>query len=345
MRFQVVNSNPTVISLFAGGGGSSLGYKLAGYEELLAVEWNDHACETLKANFPELQVWKGDIHDLSGDQCLELAGLAPGELDVLDGSPPCQGFSTAGKRKFMDPRNNLFAEYIRLLRALMPRVFIAENVSGMVKGPMRMIFLEVMKELRASGYRVKAALLNAMHFGVPQSRERCIFIGVRDDLEAEPSHPRPQTKPMTVRQAIGDLGNEQDPERDHIWIDESPAGRNTKAWSLANKAKQGMVYRGQQMRHVWDTEGPTLCKPGSDGWEKPPYLGALGCHPIYTRTFSLLEYKRLASFPDDFIFPGNKWLGYYRIGNCVPPLMMKAIAEHVKTEILEKIPEVQHAGA
>ena len=173
---------PTVISLFAGCGGSSLGYSMAGYRELLAVEWDDHAVETFRLNFPDVPVWHGDIAELSVEECLRIAGIKPGEFDVLDGSPPCQGFSTAGKRKMDDGRNQLFREYVRLLRGLQPKVLVMENVSGMVKGKMKLIFAEIMRELKASGYQVSARLMNAMYFGVPQSRERMIFIGVREDI-------------------------------------------------------------------------------------------------------------------------------------------------------------------
>jgi DNA (cytosine-5)-methyltransferase 1 len=155
---------------------------MAGYRELLAVEWDDHAVETFKLNFPDVPVWHGDIAELSVEECLRITGLKPGELDVLDGSPPCQGFSTAGKRKMDDGRNQLFREYVRLLRGLMPKVFVMENVSGMVKGKMKLIFTEIMRELKASGYQVSARLMNAMYFCVPQSRQRMIFIGVRRAL-------------------------------------------------------------------------------------------------------------------------------------------------------------------
>jgi DNA (cytosine-5)-methyltransferase 1 len=173
---------PTMISLFAGCGGSSLGYSMAGYRELLAVEWDNHAVETFRANFPDVPVFHGDIAKLSVEECLRMTGLKPGELDVLDGSPPCQGISTAGKRKIDDGRNQLFREYIRLLRGLQPRVLIMENVSGMIKGKMKRIFVEILKELKFSGYHVSARLMNAMYYGVPQSRQRMIFVGVREDL-------------------------------------------------------------------------------------------------------------------------------------------------------------------
>ncbi len=136
-----------MISLFAGCGGSSLGYSMAGYRELLAVEWDDHAVETFRLNFPDVPVWHGDIAMLSVEECLRITGLKPGELDVLDGSPPCQGFSTAGKRKMDDGRNQLFQEYVRLLRGLRPKVLVMENVSGMVMGKMKLIFAEIMREL------------------------------------------------------------------------------------------------------------------------------------------------------------------------------------------------------
>ena len=172
---------PTVISTFAGGGGSSLGYSMAGFREVLAVEWDDNAAATFRLNFPHVPLFHGDIAKLSVEQALKMSGLQPGELDVFDGSPPCQGFSTAGKRDFGDKRNQLFKEYVRLLRGLAPKTFVMENVSGMVKGDMKLMFAEILRELKAAGYAVKARLLNAMYFGVPQSRERMIFIGVRND--------------------------------------------------------------------------------------------------------------------------------------------------------------------
>lgn len=189
----------TVMSTFAGGGGSSTGYVWAGGKVLLAVEWDDNAVATYKLNYPQTDVYHGDIAQLSVDEVLQRTGLQPGELDIFDGSPPCQGFSIAGKRQIDDERNQLFREYVRLLRGLRPKVIVMENVSGMVKGKMKLLFGDILIELKASGYRVAARLLNAKYLGVPQSRERMIFIGVRDDLGIEPSHPKPQTRPATLR--------------------------------------------------------------------------------------------------------------------------------------------------
>src|SRR5512138_3312151 len=141
---------PTVVSLFAGCGGSSLGYSMAGFRELLAVEWDDHAVETFKANFPDVPVFHGDIAKLSVEEALRITGLKPGELDVLDGSPPCQGFSTAGKRNMEDGRNQLFREYVRLLRDLQP------------KGADEAYLRRMRARAEASGYQVSARLMNAM---------------------------------------------------------------------------------------------------------------------------------------------------------------------------------------
>lgn len=198
---------PTVISIFAGGGGSSLGYSMAGYRELLAVEWNNNAVETFKLNFPNVPVYHGDIAKLSVGECMKLAGLTEsGELDLLDGSPPCQGFSTAGKREMNDDRNQLFREYVRLLRGLKPKVFVMENVSGLVKGKMKLVFAETMRELKISGYKVKCKLLNAMYFNVPQSRQRLIFIGVREDLGIGPRYPEVESRPINAKRMDNSIG-------------------------------------------------------------------------------------------------------------------------------------------
>ncbi len=174
---------PTVISTFAGCGGSSLGYHLAGFQELLAVEWEDNAAATFKLNFPDVSLFHGDIAKLSVEECMSLAGLTEaGHLDVFDGSPPCQGFSTAGNRKFSDPRNSLFKEYARLLRGLQPKCFVMENVTGMIKGYMKQAYLQIVADLRECGYVVKGQVMNAKYYNVPQSRERVIIIGIRADL-------------------------------------------------------------------------------------------------------------------------------------------------------------------
>lgn len=320
---------PTVMSLFAGCGGSSLGYSMAGFRELLAVEWDQNAVDTFRLNFPDVPVYHGDIAALSVDECLRMDDVVPGELDVLDGSPPCQGFSTVGKRNLHDPRNDLFREYVRLLRGLRPKVFVMENVSGMVKSKMKLVFAEILRELKASGYRVSARMLNAMYFHVPQSRQRMIFIGVRDDLGIEPSHPVAQSRPVTLRDAVSGL---------------SELGQYGSVSPLLQRrhaeTRIGKVHheRFSLLRCTWTKPVPTILK----------ILGSGGhMHPDEPRRLTDRELQRCASFPDGFQFVGKFDEAVNRIGDAVPPLFMRAIAEHIKTEIL--IPalhdETTHAKA
>ncbi len=287
---------PTVVSTFAGCGGSSLGYKLAGFKELLAVEWDQNAVDTFRLNFPEVPVYHGDIGKLTGDECMRLAGIKPGELDVFDGSPPCQGFSTAGKRKFDDPRNSLFKEFARLLKELQPKVFVMENVTGMIKGAMKQAYLVIVKALRECGYKVKGEVMNAMYYNVPQSRQRVILIGVRIDLGIEPSHPKPQTKPMSLRSIISD----------------AKASRSQKI-------------------NPWISSSRPICTI-----TKTPFDGII-LVAKGTRPLTDLELRRFGSFPDSFKFVGGLSKQWERIGNSVPPNLMKAIAEHIKINILDKI--------
>jgi DNA (cytosine-5)-methyltransferase 1 len=314
---------PTVISTFAGCGGSSLGYQMAGFHELLAVEWDQNAVDTFRLNFPDVPVYHGDIAKLTGAECMRLAGIKKGILDVLDGSPPCQGFSTAGKRKFDDPRNSLFKEYARLLNELQPKVFVMENVTGMVKGCMKQAYLTIIKTLRDCGYKAKGEVMNAMYFNVPQSRERVIIIGVREDLGIEPSHPKPQGRPITVRNALVGILH-----KDGL----IPRGalKNivplVKQGEGANKHHPKGNYFGTH-RLAWDKPSPTLIKTAG---------ATMNCllHPEIDEGISINEAKRLQSFPDSFSFNLDYETAWARIGNSVPPNLMKAIAEHIKINIL-----------
>lgn len=305
---------PTVISTFAGCSGSSLGYSMAGYRELLAVEWDDNAVETFKLNFPGVPVYHGDIVKLTAAKCCKLAGVKPGELDILDGSPPCQGFSTAGKRDIDDDRNQLFREFVRLLQGLKPKVFVMENVSGMVKGKMKLVFAECLRELKASGYRVSARLMNAMYFNVPQSRQRLIFVGARADLDAEPSHPVAQTRPRGVTL---DYSGEYLSARDE-------------QIARAHKTRHAQKGNGFGFQLI-DSRYPTNTFPKTKIAASCPILIS---HQGRLKWPSSRELKRIASYPAKFCFAGTYNQQWARIGNSVPPLFMRAIAQHIKQEIL-----------
>lgn len=329
---------PTVISTFAGCGGSSLGYSMAGFRELLAIEWDDNAAETFRINFPEIPVYQGDIAKITVEQILEMTGLQPGQLDVLDGSPPCQGFSTAGKRAMEDPRNQLFLEYVRLLRGLKPKVFVMENVSGMVKGKMKLIFAEILRELKASGYRVSAKLLNAMYFQVPQSRERLIFIGVRNDFEIEPSHPAAIRRPFTTREAFSELEDFCDRPLSDVVAEYAryhPFGKCNTDPEIYRKIKGSLGGCSSVKWARWNGPLMTIIKTEIE------VTGIV--HPDRGRYLNTRELSRCGSFPDGFVFLDRK-SAVVRIGNSVPPLFMRAIATHVRKEILQKINQLTHGG-
>lgn len=350
---------PTVISTFAGGGGSSLGYSMAGFRELLAVEWDNNAVETFRLNFPDVPVYHGDIAKLTVDECFKLANIAPRELDIFDGSPPCQGFSTAGKRILDDPRNQLFREYVRLLRGLQPKVFVMENVSGMVKGKMKLLFADILRELKASGYKVSARLLNAMYFHVPQSRQRMIFIGVREDLGIEPSHPKAESRPVTLKEACEDIdylvlgahgqykGNVIDASKEPsptlcktglpsyrhgvFELGQAPPTASELKRRRWHETRQGENHHNRFSLHRldWNKPAPTLQKTAT---------GSTGMmHPTVPRELYSSELKRIGSYPDGYKTLG-KWSDVLaRIGNSVPPLFMEAIARHIRQNILGRL--------
>ena len=309
----------TVVSTFSGCGGSSLGYMWAGGKVRLAVEWNDHAVQTYRANFPDTPIYHGDIAKLTVAQALDLSELQIGELDIFDGSPPCQGFSTAGKRILEDDRNQLFTEYVRLLRGLQPKVMVMENVSGMIKGKMKLVFAEIMKELKQSGYQVSARLLNAKYFGVPQSRERLIFIGVRNDLGIEPSHPKAQTRPHGVISM-------PETRKDYHLLTE----HETKT-AIAHKARhlaKGNGFGFQVLSTL--TPAPTHPKTLMRSSSCPRFISGNGKHYLPTEQ----ELAIIGGFSLAFNFPLGYEDQWARIGNSVPPRFMQAIAEHIRDNIL-----------
>lgn len=324
-----MKSRFSVVSTFAGCGGSSLGYKLAGGKVLLAVEWDDDAAEAYQRNHPDTPLFHGDIAALSVDEALARINLRPGELDIFDGSPPCQGFSIVGKRNLYDSRNQLFREYVRLLAGLRPKVFIMENVAGMVKGKMKLIFAEIIRELKNCGYKVSARLMNTMYFNVPQSRPRLIFIGVRNDLGKEPSHPPPQSLPITFHRACWDLRGNRKGDRMLGEVLYKVAKLQPDKWNTDDaiyKHFKGNLAGSISLQWIgWDRVCNTLTKSE---------IGLTGLvHPDRERYISLSEAKRVSSFPDNFWFK-DRSSGIMRMGNCVPPNFMRAIAEHIRNNIL-----------
>lgn len=330
---------PTVISTFAGRGGSSTGYHMAGFHELLAVEWDQHAADTLRLNYPHLDVYHGDIAELSGQEVLRRTGLQPGQLDLFDGSPPCQGFSLMGGRQLDDPRNQLFREYVRLIDALRPRVFVMENVRGMTSGKMLGVYHEAMAALKAAGpgYRTISGILNAAQFGVPQNRERLIVIGVRQDLGLTPTLPRPTSWGPTVRQATRDLPGGPDGYQIHPkWV--SVYARIKPGQSFKDIHPKGHLFSHTRLNA--DRRSPTILKTVGVARNGDANNGLY--HWRYPRLLTIPELKRIGSFPDAYQFAStgdpiddflNAWAG---IGNSVPPFMTRAIAWHIRRTILDR---------
>ena len=325
---------PTMVSTFAGAGGSSLGYSMAGFRELLAVEWDDHAAEMLRRNL-HTDVFHGDISHVVADT----VNLAPGELDLLDGSPPCQGFSRANTRSVnvkSDPRNHLFMEFARLIDMWRPKVFVMENVPSMAQGQHVDTFKAVCRTLKTvgPGYRIQAKVILASALGVPQNRRRLILIGTRSDLNIDPARgfPTPlDTPPVTFRQAVAGV-----------------EGAGVRGEYIVNRGKMAQMFPhikpGQDCGDVLAELGkkPSMFSVRRQEYDRPATtitktVSAVSCilHPSDHRPLSSVELTRVSSFPDEYDWGDSTYPQIHaRLGNSVPPLMTRAIATAIRTGIL-----------
>lgn len=335
----------TMVSTFSGCGGACLGFEYAGFDLRYANEFIPEAQTTYRANHPDVHLDGRDIRTVTAQEILDTIGLAKGELDLFEGSPPCSPFSTAGKRDkgwgetktYSDSKqrsDDLFFEYSRLLNDLQPKTFTAENVSGLVKGTAIGYFREILRELRNCGYQVEAQLLDASRLGVPQARQRLIFIGVRNDLAKQhglkPVFPKPLPYTYTLEEVI-DVNNQQthDPETGQdITIDRYAIGN---AWDR--------TPIGQNSTKYFNLGKPALNKPAPTITATAGVLGAASIvHPTQKRKLTLPELRQLSSFPTDFKLTGTYTQRVERIGRSVPPLLGYAIATTIRDEILAKIP-------
>lgn len=359
----------TVASTFSGGGGSSLGYRMAGYRVAWASEFIEAARDTYRANAaPYTILDPRDIRRVKAPDILDAIGMQPGELDLFDGSPPCASFSTAGKREkgwgrakaysdTVQRTDDLFFEYIRLRDGLQPKTFVAENVSGLVKGTAKGYFLEILAELKR-GYRVTAKVLDGQWLGIPQARQRLIFVGVRDDLGLEPVFPKPLQYRYTIRDAIpwiarvthdtsGDrsLGDVTDRPAPTITVGVNSVNSNHfKVEAAADISrfdigrKWDQIQPGQQHDERFnlvkvdpDRPCPTILQAGGN-----PSAASV-VHPYEKRKFSIAELRRICGFPDDYIFTGTYQQQWERMGRAVPPVMMMHIAAAVRDGVLKKL--------
>lgn len=340
------------VSTFSGCGGSSLGYRMAGFRVLWASEFVDAARDTYRANAAPHTVLDGrDIREVTGADILAATGKAVGELDVFDGSPPCASFSTAGARhkswgqvkKYSDRAqrtDDLFYEYARLVDDVQPRVFVAENVSGLVKGSAKGYFKQILAALQGcgEGYQVGARVLDASWLGVPQARQRLFFVGVRRDLDLPPVYPTPLPYRYTVRDALPWITGQGDngafgtatiraADVPSPTIGASPNTGNGRApASFVCGAPDGNASR----RTTDPETGQALPVAGRTAQVRR--ARRISEEPV--RRITLGELRALCGFPPDFVLTGTYTQRWERLGRAVPPVMMSHLAAAVRDHVL-----------
>ena len=289
------------VDLFGGIGGTCIGFRMAGFRVLLANEFSPSAQENYRANMRSGTVLDGrDVHDLTAATILAKIKLKRGELDVLTGSPPCTVFSMSGTQKqsrgigkdrqyahgARQKDEDLFFEFVRLRDGLMPKTFAAENVSGLVKGIAKGYFLDILKELKR-GYRVEARLLDAQWLGVPQRRQRLVFVGVRDDLGLDPVFPEPMSRRYSVIEALASppLGCIVEPETD--------------VGTHAIAAEYDRLNPGDQSDRYFNLFRAPLSEPVQTLTASGGMNAGIACamHPTERRKFAVWELLRLVFIP------------------------------------------------
>jgi len=356
----------TVISTFAGGGGSSTGYKLAGGNVLVVNEFVDAAVDTYKENYPDTPVIKDDIKKLTGKDFLELAKISKGELDILDGSPPCSAFSIAGKRekgwdktkKYSDDKQvenieDLFFEFIRIANDIQPKIIIGENVAGITMGEAKEYYNRIINEFSNIGYEAVGKVLNSADYGTPQARQRCFFVAIRNDIMSKIGlnfmnmesevYPLPSGTKVTLKQAIDNIQN--DPEEEKMLLD-FVQGSFQKKWIellefnptkhlkpsdpkyIEINPKQSMF---NMIRPCPDLPCPTLTQAGQK-------MGLSGVfHYAKNRKLTILELKRVMGLPDDFKLSGKFDQQAERVGRMVAPLCMKSLVDNIYLKVLKPL--------
>lgn len=330
-NFEKPDHKYSVLELFAGAGGLALGLAQSGLECLALNEIDKWACKTLRENRPNWNILEGDVKDFDFSKYKN-------SIDVVTGGFPCQAFSYAGKKLGLnDARGTLFYEFARVVKQTQPKICIGENVKGLLnheKGNTLDGMISVLDEI---GYRVvtPVQVLKAINFNVPQKRERLILVGIRKDILEEFEYPKPSTNIFNLKDALkkGELYDSDVPNSegakypDHkkevldlippkgYWRDlplEIQKSYMKKSFYLGG-GKTGMARR-----IGWDEPSLTLtCSPAQKQTER--------CHPDETRPFTVREYARIQTFPDDWIFSGSVSQQYKQIGNAVPVNLAKEI--------------------
>ncbi|MEF3329673.1 DNA cytosine methyltransferase [Oceanobacillus oncorhynchi] len=306
------NTPMSVVSLFAGAGGLDVGVEMAGLNIIWANEVDGDACDTFIANHPYTYIERGDIRNVRQFP----------NADVVIGGYPCQGFSLAGNRLVTDERNYLYKEFLRCLRKVQPKFFIAENVKGLLTLNGGRVLEAMIEEYREEGYIVDAQLVNAKEYGVPQDRERVFIVGVRKDINFNYKFPYPThgeglgMKPYaTLRDAIGHLKASEIGEYDQSGFSSRYLSRNRKrGWDEVSFTIQASG------RHApLHPSGEPMEKVDRDKWILPK--------TSEHRKLSYIECALIQTFPPSYIWKGSTSSIYKQIGNAVPCLLGKVIAK------------------
>lgn len=346
-------SNYPAISTFSGAMGLDNGLERAGFDIRLAVEVEKAMCDTIRLNKPTLPLISDDIRNYDGATLLERAGLKPGELFLLCGGPPCQAFSTAGKRRGLDDeRGNVFLKFISLVDELKPKYFLIENVRGLLSAtyvppgaPLEYVaekgsaLAYLLSQIEDIGYSYSFTLYDAANYGVPQHRERVVIVGSRENYRiplVPPTHNENGTeglKPwVSLRRALDNLQSctsGEIPAKRRYFYKFLSAGQNWRDLPLEmQKEAMGKSYSlqggktGFYRRLSWDKPSPTLVTC-------PTMPATELCHPEEIRPLSIEEYARIQMFPDSWKFAGNISAIYKQIGNAVPVGLAEAVGRHI----------------
>ena len=329
----------TSIELFAGAGGLALGVEKAGFNTLGLIEFDKDAADTLKKNRPNWNVINDDIANIS---CLDLEkyfSIKKGELDLLSGGAPCQAFSYAGKRLGLeDARGTLFYHYALFLEKLQPKMFLFENVRGLLTHDHGKTYSTMLDIFTRAGYTIDKQVLNAWNYGVPQKRERLITIGIRNDLvgKTEYRFPKAHSYKPVLRDVLLDCPDGPGVpygEKKRKIFELVPAGGY---WRDIDPA-----IAKEYMKSCWDMEGGrtgilrrmSMDEPSSTVLTSPSQKQTERCHPLEARPFTVRENARCQTFPDDWEFCGNVSSQYKQVGNAVPVNLAYDIAKEIANSI------------
>lgn len=325
----------TTIELFAGAGGLALGVEKAGFETIGLIEFNKDAADTLKRNRPNWNVICDDIANISGENLEERFGIKKGELSLLSGGAPCQAFSYAGKRLgFDDTRGTLFYHYAIFLQKLQPKMFLFENVRGLLSHDKGRTYQTMLNVFEDAGYTIQKEVLNAWDYGVAQKRERLITIGIRKDLEDKVKFefPKPHDYKPVLRDVLQNVPESLG----------SPYGEKKR--KLFELVPPGGYWRDidpelakEYMKSCWNMEGGrtgilrrmSMDEPSLTVLTSPSQKQTERCHPLEARPFTVRENARCQSFPDDWEFCGNVGSQYKQVGNAVPVNLAYEIAREI----------------